>query len=414
MKTTTRVLWAAGAAAAVALLAWAFAPRPVEVELAGATQGLFEATVDEDGRTRLRERYVVSAPLAGRLDRIALREGDPVELGQPLAMLTPALAPMQDERTLREQGARVEAAQANLARAASTVERAKVGLEQARTELRRTEQLAAQGFVSPTQADQQRLAALAAQKELDAAVQAQHVAGHELEQARAATGTARAGDGRGARSFEVRAPSSGRVLRVVQASEGNVAAGTPLIEIGDTTQLEVVAELLTTDALQAPPGSPVRIERWGGTGTLQGAVRRVEPAAYTKVSALGVEEQRVRVLIDLTSPAEQWRALGDGFRVGVRIVTMSVPDAVKVPVSAVFPLPASAAGAAASAPDGGGAPRMGAFVAEGGRARLVPVDVGARNGVEAWVRGGLKPGATVIVYPPKALVDGARVAPRSV
>ncbi len=414
MKTTTRVLWAAGAAAAVALLAWAFAPRPVEVELAGATQGLFEATVDEDGRTRLRERYVVSAPLAGRLDRIALREGDPVELGQPLAMLTPALAPMQDERTLREQGARVEAAQANVARATSTVERAKVGLEQARTELRRTEQLAAQGFVSPTQADQQRLAALAAQKELDAAVQAQHVAGHELEQARAATGTARAGDGRGARSFEVRAPSSGRVLRVVQASEGNVAAGTPLIEIGDTTQLEVVAELLTTDALQAQPGSPVRIERWGGTGTLQGAVRRVEPAAYTKVSALGVEEQRVRVLIDLTSPAGQWRALGDGFRVGVRIVTLSVPDAVKVPVSAVFPLPASAAAAAASAPDGSAAPRMGAFVAEGGRARLVPVDVGARNGVEAWVRGGLKPGATVIVYPPKTLVDGARVAPRSV
>jgi HlyD family secretion protein len=190
--------------------------------------------------------------------------------------------------------------------------------------------------------------------------------------------------------------------------------GTPLLEVGDIAQLEVVAELLTTDALKASPGSRVIIERWGGPGTLEGRVTRVEPGAFTKVSALGVEEQRVRVIVGLTSPAQQWKALGDGYRVSVRIVTLAQDNALQVPVSAVFPLSAQAD---ASGPGNGAAdaaPRHAVFVADGGRARLTPVLLGGRNGSMAWLRSTLAPGTQVIVYPPPAVRDGVRVAARKV
>jgi HlyD family secretion protein len=200
---------------------------------------------------------------------------------------------------------------------------------------------------------------------------------------------------------------AGKVLRVLQWSETTVALGTPIIELGDVRALEVVAELLTTDALAAKPGSVVRIERWGGDGTLEGRVRRIEPGAFTKISALGVEEQRVRVLIDIVSPPERWRALGDGFRVSVRIVTLALDKVVKVPVSAVFPVPRRS-------DDDGTDSGMAVFVVEGGRARLVSVRVGARNGAEAWLQSGLAPGATVVVYPPATVQDGARVKVRKV
>ncbi len=399
MKKKTWMMLAAGAAVAAALFAWAFAPRPLGVELAAASEGPFETSIEEDGKTRLRDRFVVAAPLAGTLARITLREGDAVEAGTPLASITPVLPAMLDERTRREQQLRVEITQAQTQRVAARIEGAKVGLAQARNEQQRSEQLARQGFVAPTKLESDRLSVLAAQKELEAAVEEGHVAGHEVEQARAALMAAtRAGAGAG-KGFEVRAPIAGRVLKVAQASEGPVALGAPLVELGDTARLEVVAELLTADALRAAPGSAVRIERWGGDGVLEGRVRRVEPAAFTKVSALGVEEQRVRVLIDLVSPAQRWASLGDGFRVGVRIVTRSLPKVLKVPVSAVFPRP-----------EGGDA----VFVVEGGRARLVPVQLGARNGQEAWIESGLAAGVQVIVYPPPATRDGLRVAPRSV
>ena len=399
MKKKTWMMLAAGAAVGAALFAWAFAPRPLGVELAAASEGPFETSIEEDGKTRLRDRFVVAAPLAGTLARITLREGDAVEAGAPLASITPVLPAMLDERTRREQQLRVEITQAQVQRVAARIEGAKVGLAQARNEQQRSEQLARQGFVAPTKLESDRLSVLAAQKELEAAVEEGHVAGHEVEQARAALMAAtRPGAGAG-KGFAVRAPIAGRVLKVAQASEGPVALGAPLVELGDTARLEVVAELLTADALRAAPGSAVRIERWGGDGVLEGRGRRVEPAAFTKVSALGVEEQRVRVLIDLVSPAQRWASLGDGFRVGVRIVTRSLPKVLKVPVSAVFPRP-----------EGGDA----VFVVEGGRARLVPVQLGARNGQEAWIESGLAAGVQVIVYPPPATRDGLRVAPRSV
>jgi len=398
MQGRTWITLGATATVAGLAMAWAFAPRPADVELARASVGPFEQTIDEDGKTRLTDRYVVSAPLAGRLARITLREGDAVAADTAVATLTPMLAPMLDERTARELAARVEAAQAGVARAGLRIERAKVALEQAQLELKRSEQLSQQGFVAPTKLDNDRLGVTAARREVESATEDHHVAGHELEVARAALSASRSGPA-GGRAFAVRSPVAGRVLRLTQTSETIVPLGAPLLEIGDTARLEIVAELLTTDALRALPGSPVRIERWGGPGTLEGRVRMVEPAAFTKVSALGVEEQRVNVRIDLTSPREQWRALGDGFRVGVRIVVLAQPQALQVPVSAVFPKP-----------DGG----MAVFVLDGGRARLTAVDIGARNGTQAWVKSGLADGATVIVYPSAAVSDGARVRARAV
>jgi HlyD family secretion protein len=400
MRKSTLAAAAGTTIAALALLAWAFAPRPLPVEVALATSGRFEAAIEEDAKTRLRERYVVSAPLAGRLERITLREGDAVAAGTVVARLQPVLAPLVDERTLREQQAQLAMALAGEQRAQAQTEGARVARRQAANEALRSEQLAQQGFLAPTRLDADRLAAIAAQKALEATESEQHVARHGVEQARAALAAVR--QPAAGRTFELRAPVGGSVLRVTVTSEMSVTMGTPLIEIGDIAQLEVVAELLTADALQAVPGARVLVERWGGPQALEGRVRRVEPAAFTKVSALGVEEQRVRVLIDLlprvdAAPAAL-RQIGDGWRVGVRIVTLALDDVVTVPVSAVFPRPA------------GG---MAVFVVEGGRAVLRPVDIGARQGGVAWVRSGLAAGTPVIVYPPPAVQPGIRVAART-
>ncbi|MBL8346426.1 MAG: HlyD family efflux transporter periplasmic adaptor subunit [Rubrivivax sp.] len=443
MKKKTWILAGGGGVVLALLLAWAFSPRAVEVELAAVTTGPFETTIDEDGKTRIADRYVVSAPLAGRLARITLREGDAVVAGQPVATLTPVLPALQDERTQRELRARVAAGEDNVQRAISRGERAKVALEQARSEMKRSEQLAQQGFIAPTKLETDRLGVLAAERELDAAAAERRIAGHEVEQARAALGAVSPASALASvRAFTVHAPVGGRVLRVLQTSETTVPLGSPLVELGDTARLEIVAELLTTDALGTPPGSRVRIERWGGPTTLEGRVRAVEPGAFTKVSALGVEEQRVRVLIDLTSPREQWAALGDAYRVGVRIVTLARTDAVQVPVSAVFPLPsgelaqarpdaggavsttgptaaapaamAASGNAAASVPGPHVAEAHAVFVVQGGRATLRTVQLGARNGGTAWVRSGLSPGQQVIVYPPGTVRDGVRVSARKV
>ena len=277
---------------AVGLLGWAFAPRPLEVELAEVTQGPFETTVDDDARTRLRERYSVQAPLAGRLERIRLREGDAVAAGDIVARLTPVLSPLLDARTQAEQQARLGAADAARQRAAAAVAGARVALQQARNEQQRSEQLASQGFVGPAKLDADRLSAQAAQRALEAAVEGERVSGHEWQMARAALGAVRA-PSTAAGGFAVPAPVAGRVLKVHVASEATVPLGAPLLDIGDTSRLDIVAELLTTDALALRAGLPVRVERWGGPGTLEGRVARIEPAAFTKVSALGVEEQRV-------------------------------------------------------------------------------------------------------------------------
>lgn len=408
MQKKTVIVGAGGLVVLGALLAWAFAPRPLPVETAAVVQGHFEAGIDEDAKTRLRDRYSISAPLAGRLERIALREGDAVQAGDVVARITPAMPALLDERSQREHQARITAAQAGVQRATARVERSRVAAAQAQGDLRRSEQLAHQGFVAPSRLETERLALQASEKDIDAAVQDLQMARAELAQARAAMDVVlRTGNAAPDKAFDVLAPVSGRVLRVVQASEGAVALGAALIEAGDTAQLEVIAPLLSTDALLVQAGTPVRIERWGGPGVLDGRVRSVEPAAFTKVSALGVEEQRVNVLIDLTSPPAQWAALGDGYRVVVRVLIRQAQDATLVPVSALFPLPAATATAEPAAPS------MAVFVVEAGRARRVPVVLEARGSTHAWVKQGVKVGDQVVVYPPAALADGGRVSLRT-
>lgn len=392
--TRSTWMWTGAAAAAVAALAWAFWPRAVEVEAAAVRTGRFEQAIEEDGRTRLKDRYVISAPVAARLERITLREGDSVRAGQTVAVLRPVMSPMVDQRSRAEAQARLRAADASVDRGKARTQRARVALEEARLDRQRAERLAAEGFVSASKLDSARLALAGAQRELDTALAELDLAGHEREQAQATlqhfTGVAREGG-----ALDVRSPVAGVVLRVAQPSENTLAAGAALLDVGDPRQLEVVSELLTTDAVQAQPGRRVLIERWGGPPVV-GAVRRVDPAAFTKVSALGIEEQRVITVIDVADPPPEWLAMGDGFRVVVRVITNSVDAAVLVPVGALFP-------------HGSG---MAVYELQSGRARLRPVEVGGRNGTDAWVRGGLRPGEQVIVYPPATVADGRRIMVR--
>ncbi|MBZ2207493.1 efflux RND transporter periplasmic adaptor subunit [Massilia soli] len=401
-----RWLYAAGAAAVlVAALAWAFAPRPIQVEAATVSVGHFETAIEEDGKTRLPDQYLVSAPLSGLVRRITLREGDQVAAGSVVASMQPAYAPLLDARARREQQARVAAAQAQVRAASAALARAGLASRRAADDAARSEQLAREGFVAPSRLESDQIAALAAKKEYEAALAQRQIALHDVEQARAAL-EASAGPARNAASFPLRSPIDGQVLRVVQTSEAVVALGAPLLELGDLRKLDVVAELLTADALAARPGSEVRIDRWGGP-VLKGRVSKVEPAAFTKISALGVEEQRVRVVIDILDPPEAAAALGVGYRVNVRIVTLSIDNVLKVPVSAVFPVP----GAAAEAGTDGA---MAVYAIEGGRAQLRPVRLGARNEREACVLAGLKQGARVIVYPAAEVRDGVSVVVREV
>lgn len=381
----------------LALLAWAFMPTPTEVEIATVRQGRFERSVQEDGKTRLRERYVVAAPLTGHVSRINLKQGDTVTRDATVATLWPVAPALLDERARAEQLARIGAMQASTARAHANVEHASAALDNARAELKRSEMLAQQGFVSPNQNETGRMNVRLREKELESAHHEEDAARHELDQSRIALQrfTQMTQDGQ-QRAYAVKAPVSGKVLKVSQQSEGVMAAGTALMELGDPTELEVVVDILTEDAAQIKPGTAVQLSNWGGPVVLAGQVRLIEPAAFTKVSALGVEEQRVNAVIDITSPAAQWQTLGDGFKVDVRVLVEVEENAVKVPVSALFPVGA----------------RSALFVLDQGHARLREIEVAARNGIEAWVKSGLTPGTQVIVYPDNKLKDGDRVKAR--
>lgn len=392
VKRKTLLISALVAVAAAALLGWAFRPRAVEVETAAVMTGRFEQAIEEDGRTRFHDRYTVSSPVAARLLRIDLHEGDRVKAGQSVATMVPVMPAALDDRSLREAQARHRAATAAVGGAAARIERARVAVEEARLQLQRDDKLAREGFVSPSRLDSARLALSGAERELQVASAERQVA--VQEQAAAAAALVPGDDNvRTGKTMAVRSPVDGVVLRITQPSESTLPAGTALLDVGDPSRLEVVADLLTTDAVQAQPGRRVVIERWGGPA-VQGHVRKVEPGAFTKVSALGIEEQRVRVVMDAESPPPQWKLLGDGYRVTVRIITNSLEQAVLVPVGAVFPHG-----------DGG----MAVYLADGGKARLQVVELAGRNGSEAAVRSGVKPGQAVVVYPPPTVADGKRL-----
>lgn len=394
--TAGRVAMGLGVAIAVAGIAWSLMPRPVPVEVATVAKGRFVASVDEDGKTRIRERYAVAAPLAGRLTRIQLKAGDRVAFGDALATIVPSPAPFLDPRSRREAEEKLGAAEAARERTKAVVERAHAQTDQAKTDLERTRTLVARGAATAQALERAELAMRVADRDLRAAEFLDHAAGHELDQARALL--ARYQDGADApdERWNITAPVSGVVLKVVQESETVVSSGAPLLEIGDPRDLEIVADVVSADAVEIRPGADVVIERWGGSGPLSGRVRRVEPAAFTKVSTLGVEEQRVNVLIDVLSPPEQWPGLGDGYQVDTRIAVFTQDDAAIIPAGALFRRGDS----------------WNVYVVEDGRARSRAIGLLRRSGRLAAVKEGLATGERVIVYPSDQISPGVRVGPK--
>ena len=383
----------AGLIVFLAILGWAFYPKPFEVDVAEIYLGNFERTIEESGKTRLRDRYVVSAPVAGKLARLTVREGDVVQAGQIVALIWPAPPPLLDERRLQEQREQVAAAEASVARAKAGLQKSELVLSQAEADLRRNESLAARGFISPIQIENARSIAQQRQREREVSTQETKSALHQLAQLRIALQRVSGTEPLARQAVAVKAPSSGRVVKLRQQSEAILAAGANLLDVGDPRAIEVIVELLTEDAAQVKPGALATLSNWGAPTKLQARVRLVEPSAFTKVSALGVEEQRVNVILDITSPPEQWQTLGDNYKVDVMIPVQSATNVMLVPVGCLFPRGS----------------RSGLFMFDRGRARINEVELVARNGREAWIKTSLKAGTKVIAYPPAGLNDGDSV-----
>jgi HlyD family secretion protein len=389
MKLTRKHLILFGAVAATgAAIAGVVRPDPVEVDVAAAERRDLLVTVDAEGQARVRQRYTIAAPVAGRVARIDLPEGTRVEKGDVVAVVTPT--PL-DPQGAEQAGSRVAAAVA-LAREADTrVSQARLALDQERRTAERAGRLAAAGAISDDDRERAELTRSIREGEYAAALSRARAAAADVRAARAsllglAPSAPRA-------QVKVRAPAPGRVLRVPERSERVIGAGTPLVELGDSRSLEIVVDVLSTDAVRILPGAEVIVEQWGGEHPLAGQVRLVEPAAFTRVSALGVEEQRVNVLIDVPSPPE---TIGDGYRVETRTVVWRGRRVLTVPTSAPFQV--------------GEQPHL--FVVADGRARLRRVQIGHVGEASAEVLGGLSDGETVILFPSDAITHGVRVRAR--
>jgi len=369
-------------------------PAAIEVDVTQAQRGPLQVTIDEEGQTRVRERFQVSAPVAGRLQRIELEPGDPVVRGRTvLARINPAQPTLLDARMQAELAAAVESARAAEGQARAERARAAAALARAQSSLRRQQELADSGTISRDDLEVAQTALMTAEEALKAADFNVTRAEYDLQVARARLQQPSAAG----RPIEIVSPIDGVVLKRMRESEAVVPAGEPLIEVGNFDRLEVIADLLSTDAVRVPPKARVLVEQWGGGRTLEGRVRLVEPSGFTKVSALGVEEQRVNVVIDFVDPGDAARALGDSYRVEVRIVVWEEPDVLKVPVGSLF--------------------RRGeewaVFVIDGGRARTELVELGRRSASESQVTKGLEAGRPIVLHPPDTLRDGVRVTPRA-
>jgi len=397
MNLRARIGILATVAVVAAGLAYGFMPRAVPVDVAEVRRAPLVVTVEEEGKTRVRERYLVSAPVAGFQRRIDLKAGDAVAAGEIVAAIDPARSAALDPRSRAQAEAQAHAASAALALAEDNARAATAAAQLARQERERAESLRRSGFVSEQAQDSARTAETRAQAAAAAAQQAVRVARFDLDTARAALASAAQLQAHGvAHRVEVRAPVAAQVLRLLHESEGAVAAAQPLLEIGDPASLEIEVEVLSTHAVKIMPGSKVVLDRWGGAEAIAGRVRVVEPSGFTKVSALGVEEQRVRVIVDFTSPHAAWARLGDGYRVEARFVLWESQDVLQVPTSALF--------------------RQGegwaVFVIDGGRAHRKPVAIGQRAGLATQVLSGLGVGEKLIAHPDESVRDGVRVKGR--
>jgi HlyD family secretion protein len=395
IKRGLLVLVAGAVAAALLFVAW---PKPIPVDLAEVGRGPMEVTVEEEGKTRIRETYVISAPVAGKVVRIAAEPGDEVGEGEVLAVIQPTAPTLQDARTRQELQALLEAATAAINQAEHEVHRLEETLAFVKNELTRSQRLKRSEATAGRSLDEAKFQVASAEAALAAARAQLDVKRNERASAVARLSMpppSQTGQADPACCFEVKAPATGRILKILQESESVLLAGAPLIEIGNPENLEVVVDLLTTDAVQVQTGLPVRVDGWGGP-TLSGRVLRVDPAGFVKISALGIEEQRVRTRIELTDPPEQWAQLGHDYRVVVHITVWSERDVLTVPVSALFREGESWA----------------VFVLRDGRARTMPVKVGHRNDRFGEVLSGIDGGDLVILHPSDRIRDGVPVTER--
>lgn len=393
-----RWLWL-GALALAVLIVLGLWPKPLPVETAVVSRGELVVSVSEEGMTRVRNRYVISAPVSGQLRRIDWKAGAPVRAGDtPLAVLETSGADFLDTRTLAQAEARVRGAEAAREAALAQRERAAAAAKLASADYERAQKLFSREVLSPQELESAQMRAIAAQQEERAAEFSLRVAEFELEQARAVVTRGAGGSAENAEPLVITSPVDGKILRVYQESARVVPAGFDLLEVGDETDLEARIEVLSRDGVAIRPGARVWIEQWGGPYPLEARVRLVEPSAFTKISALGVEEQRVYVVVDFVDPVEKRATLGDNYRVEGRIVTWEGSDVRQVPAGALFQR----------------AGEWQTFVLEGGRARLKTVKVGRSNGLQTEVLAGLNEGERVIVYPGDQVRDGVRVKPITV
>jgi HlyD family secretion protein len=376
----------------VALIAAAMRPRPVRVDAGAVSRGPMRVSLDEEGRTQVKRRYVVSAPIAGKLLRIERRPGDRVDEGAVLARVVPADAPLLDPRSRAEQQARLHAAEAAVSQSNAMVARARVSADAARDDFQRKQKLLTGGAGTAHDVTVAESDVASRVQDLASAEFGSKVAENQLAQARAALERGRSGR---MDEFEIVAPTAGQVLRVQRESEGVVTAGTALLDVGDPSVLEIAVDLLTVDAVRVRPGMTALVDHWGGPIPLAARVRSVEPSGFTKLSALGVEEQRVRVILDLTAAPADWRTLGDNFRVEAHIVVWESPSVLHVPTAALF--------------------RRGdswmVFAIDNGKLALRKVEIGQQSTTDAEIKSGLTDGATVVLRPGENLREGIRVQP---
>jgi HlyD family secretion protein len=379
-----------GLAVLLALIGWGLWPKPTVVETGMVARMPLTVHVSEEGKTRIRNRYVVAAPVAGHMRRVALKPGDPVEAGKTvITVIEPMVVPLLDPRARKQAEAVVSMHEANRKRAAESLDAARAALRMAEADRERMRSVRKDGTISESDRDRMEADAAIKAAEVRAAEFSLQVIDYELVQARAAL--ERPAGAEAGNLVEVKSPVSGKVLNVAQESETVVAPGTLLLEIGDPADLEIEAEILSRDAVTIQPGDEARIEQWGGDAPLKARVRRVEPAAFTKISALGVEEQRVYVLGDLIDPPEAAKALGDRYRVEVRVAVWHSDDVLAVREGSEWKT----------------------YLYQNGSAKLVTLQAGHSDGRFTEVISGLKAGDKVLLHPPDNVQDGSAVVERS-
>jgi HlyD family secretion protein len=384
-------------AAVVGATIYGFFPRAVDVDLASVTRGPLQVTIEEEGRTRLKERFVITAPIAGYMERLGAKVGDPVEKGQRVVVLEPLRSPALDPRSRAQAEAALTASEAALTAAVEKESAAAADADYAGKRLERLKNLYAKGSIAKDQYDQIEAEAKKARAIAQAAKAGVDVARSDRERAKTLLRNFSApGKTASSNKVYVTTPASGSIFRIYRESEGPVNVGEPLLDIGNIKNLEVRVEVLSSDAVKIKPGTAVFFKRWGGQGTLEGTVRIVEPAGFTKISSLGVEEQRVLVIADITSPVQMWRELGDGYRLEAHFVVWEGKNVLQIPTSALF----------RSGKD------WAVFVAAKGNAVKRLIEAGQRNSSMTEIISGLQENEKVIVHPADEIIDGTWISPR--